>query len=135
MSQTKRYLTDVDLKKSIALPAANASSNTASIDLRQEPVFPLNEQFEVEISIPALPDLVSAKSATFTLKHSTDDETFTAIPEVEPVVVLADGDGGDAVVRTIHLPGATHRYIRLDAEVELGGGDNTDVDATLALKF
>lgn len=132
VANTKRRLADANLTKTKALPAAGASNASASIDLGSTTLGAAGDNVEVEISLPATPSLADTKSITLTLKDSADDSSFAAITGVSTLVVTgAGGAGASASSRTIRLPSATRRYIRLDATVEGSGGDNTAISTTL----
>lgn len=127
-----RRLQDASLVKTKALPAAGASNASASIDLGQTTLGPAADHIEVEISIPATPDLVDDKTITLTLKDSADDSSFTAIASIATLVQTgAGGAGAAAASRRFKLPPSTRRYLRLDAAVLASGGDNTAVSTTL----
>lgn len=127
-----RRLQDANLVKTKALPAAAAANYSDSIDLGQTTLGPAADHIEVEISIPATASLVDDKTITLTLKDSADDSTFTAIPSIATLVQTgAGGAGASATSRRFKLPPSCRRYIRLDAAVLTGGGDNTAVSTTL----
>lgn len=127
-------LKDVQLIKTVALPAAGASAQTDSLDLLQGS--DQEAHFEVELSLPALPSLADDKSVTVTLKDSEDDASFDAIAALAALVVTgAGGSGSAAASRKVRLPSDTRRYLRADVAVEAAGGDNTAKALTLALVF
>lgn len=130
-----RKIRDELLKVTKALPAAAANADSDSIDLEQASAFPLNEGIDVELAIPATPDLVEAKTVIFTFKDSADDTTFAAIPELATLTVTgaAAAAGGPAATRVIRLPSSARRYINVNASVLADGGDNTGVSYTLSL--
>ncbi len=112
--------------------SAAAANYSNSIDLGQTTLGPAADHIEVEISIPATPALVDDKTITLTLKDSADDSTFAAIPSIATLVQTgAGGAGASAASRRFKLPPSCRRYIRLDAAVLTGGGDNTAVSTTL----
>lgn len=130
-----RRLQDASLVKTKALPAAAAANFSTSIDLGQKNLGPSADFIEVEISVEAMPSLVDTKTATLTLKDSADDSTFAAIPGVATIVQTgAGGAGAAAASRIIKLPPGTRQYLRLDAAVESGGGDNTAKSYTLKVR-
>lgn len=127
-----RRLQDANLVKTKALPAANAANASDSIDLGQTTLGPAADDIEVEISIPATPALVDAKTITLTLKDSADNSSFAAIPSIATLVQTgAGGAGAAAASRRFKLPPSTRQYLRLDAAVENGGGSNIAVSYTL----
>src|SRR5438094_510033 len=89
---------DPRLKTTKLLPTAGAGNNHDTIDLGQPLLFPDNERIALEVSVPDLPSLADAKTATFTVKDSPDDVTYTAIPEVAAIVLTGAGGVGAAAV-------------------------------------
>ena len=129
-----RFIKDAALIKSKALPAAGASASTNSIDLQA--VDASFERIEVEVSIPALPNLADTKTNTTTLEDSADDSTFAAIAGLATLVQTgASGTGAAAASRTVRLPSGTRRYLRATCAVTSAGGDSTAKSVTLSLLF
>jgi hypothetical protein len=127
-----RRLQDASFVKTKALPAAAAANATDSIDLGSTSLGPVADFLEVEISIPATPDLVDDKTITLTLKDSADDSDFSAIPAIATLVQTgASSAGAAAASRRFKLPPSCRRYLRLEAAVLTAGGDNTAVSYTL----
>ena len=127
-------LKDSQLVRSKTLPAAGASASTTSIDLlattQAEP------HFEVEVAVPALPNLAADKSVTITLEDSVDASAFAAISGLAPLKVTgAVGGGGSAASQRVRLPSAARRYLRATAAVEAAGGNNTAISFSLGLIF
>lgn len=131
-----RNLRDADFEVTQALPAADAESVSASLDLGQEKVQSL-EEIELEITIPATPDLVDAAVITFTVEDSDDDSSFAAVdPLISTTVTgVATSQGGPAKEVRLRLPSQTRRYVRVKAAVLSGAGDNTGVSFTFAALF
>lgn len=130
-----RNLRDGDFEVSKALPAAAASAVTDSLDLGQDKVQSL-EAIEFEISVPATPELVDAKTITYTIEDSADDVTFAAVdPLISTTSLGAGGAGAAAKLTRFRLPSHTRRYVRLKAAVEAAGGSNIAVSFTLAALF
>lgn len=127
---------DADLKVTKALPAAAASNNTDTIDLKAVTPGVVGERIEVELALPALPNLVDAKTVTVTLKDSADDSTYAAIAELATFVVTgAGGVGSAAATRTVRLPSSTRRYIRAYVDVLTAGGSNVASSLTMSVLF
>ena len=122
-------------RKSIALPAAAATANTASIDLGSAPG-PV-PSLQVELLIAALTVLIATKKITLTLQHSSDDgstDAFADVPGTGAMIAVGKaGNGLDATTFRLFLPKDVKRYIRATATVETGGGDNTAKTFTLQL--
>lgn len=118
-------------KKSIALPAAGSTANTASLDLGSATPGPLRA-LRVIVSVPATPSLANTKTITLTVAHSADNSTFTTFATAGTITGPASG-GGSADEFEVTLPREVLRYIRASAAVEASGGDNTGVSFTLQL--
>jgi len=128
-----RTIRDDDLSVTTALPAAAANADSASLDLGAFSIAAL-ENTELEISIPATPDLTDDDTITLTVQDSADDSTFATVTELEPLVVTGAGGAGAAAASIKYrLPSSTRRYINVNAAVLTGGGDNTDVSYTWRL--
>lgn len=127
-------LKDAELIRTVALPAAGASASTASIDLAA--TTQVESHFEVEISVPALPNLAEGKTAMVTLEDSANDASFAAIAGLAPLEVTGGAGGGaNAASLRVRLPNAARRHLRATADVEAAGGDNTALSISLALIF
>lgn len=136
MPTNDRYLKDAALIKAKALPAAGATAYTDAIDFAAAAIGPRGDDIEAEIVVPALPALVEGKKFTLRLQDSEDGAAFADIPELAPLEVTgAVGGGAAAVTRYLRFPRTARRYLRASLTVEAAGGDNTAVEATLALVF
>jgi hypothetical protein len=134
-ANTQRRLRDLSLTKSIALPAAAATAVTGSVDFGTTILGPTGDEIEVEISRPATPALVDAKTITDVLTDSADNVTFAAIVG-GPAAIVSTGAGGvgaPALLKRVRLPSNTRRYVRLESTVLAAGGDNTAVASTMAV--
>lgn len=120
-------------RKSLALPAAGATANTASLDLGSAPG-PV-PALQVEILVALLTALVATKKITLTLQHSSDNgagDAFADVPGTGTMVVTGiTGNGAPASLFRLYLPCDVKRYVRATATVEAGGGDNTAKTFTL----
>jgi hypothetical protein len=120
-------------RRSIALPAAGATANTASLDLGSAPG-PV-PALQVEILVAALTALVATKKITLTLQHSSDNggsDAFADVPGTGTMVVTGiTGNGAPASLFRLYLPSDVKRYIRATATVEAAGGDSTAKTFTL----
>lgn len=131
----QRSFKDANLKAVVNLPAAGATAYTPSLDFGSagDPVL---EEVEVEIAIPATPDLADDKTITCTLQDSADDSSFGDIEEFAAVVITGAGGVGAAASSTkLRLPRTTKRYVRLKTVVLAAGGDNTAIEAVVQLLF
>ncbi len=127
-------LKDAELIRTLALPAAGASASTASIDLAA--TTQVESHFEVEIAVPAMPNLAEGKTATVMLEDSANDVNFAPIAGLAPLEVTGGvGGGASAASLRVRLPNSARRHLRATADVEAAGGDNTAVSVTLALIF
>jgi len=125
---------DAALKVTKACPAAGANHNTDTIDLGCTNPGASVESFEVEIAIPALPNLADGKTLTVKLQDSADDTSFADIAELASVVVTgASSNGSAAATRTVRLPSTTKRYVQANLAVAGSGGDNTAKSVVVSL--
>ncbi|HET6441858.1 MAG TPA: hypothetical protein VFH53_05725 [Phycisphaerae bacterium] len=130
---------DKDLTVTKALPAAAGSASTDAIDLGavgSRDDFLANMEFE--ISVPATPDLVEAK--TIIVDIQTDDDVTwgsakTIIDNIFTVTGQGAAAGGVATSERFRVPSNVERYIRATATVLASGGDNTGVSFTLKPLF
>ena len=130
-----RFLKDVKLRAVTALPAANANNNSASIDLGPKP-YPTIETIQARIGLPATTTLVHEKDITFKIQDSADNTTFADVAALATFVVGGiSGNGNAAAERVVSLPPTVRRYVRVNAAVETGGGDNTGTSYTFELVF
>lgn len=120
---------------SLTLPAAGASATSSSLDLGEETPSILAEELDITIAHPALASLADGKYLRLTLEDSADDSTFAAVPGIQIESLGAGGAGAGAKSVNIKLPGDIARYVRLKAEVEAAGGDNTGSAATIDFYF
>jgi len=126
---------DSSLKVTKALPAAAANNTSDAIDLSAVSPGAAADVIEVEISVPALANLVEAKTVTCTLQHSDSASSgFAAISELATLVVTGGtGNGAAAASRTVRLPSSVKRYIAVNSAVLTAGGDNTASSVTLSV--
>lgn len=126
---------DALLKSVKALPAAAGTAVSTAIDLGNAIPGAVGDMIEVEISVPATPALVEAKTITITLHDSADNSSFSAIAGLDTIVITGAGSaaGGAAVTRVVRVPSICRRYIATSAVVLTGGGDNTGVSTTLSV--
>ena len=123
------------MRRVTALPAANASASSDSVDLKADEVGPVGANLEVHMTLPAVPALVDDKVITVTFEDSADDSTFAAVVGA-PVLSSTgvDTPGGPGDFARFYLPPGTRRYVRATAAVQADGGNNTGVDFTLDFK-
>lgn len=117
--------------KTIALPAAGATANTASIDLGFVTPGSL-PALEAQLSVPATPSLVDAKTIIYYLEDSPDNATFTR-RGIFGTQLGAGGAGAAAAVYRLSLPPDVKRYLRGSADVLAAGGSNIAVSFTFRL--
>jgi hypothetical protein len=123
------------MTRSIALPAAAATAVTASVDFGTRGAGPLGDRLEVHVVTPALPDLVDAKTVTYSIEESDDDSSFTSLMTLDAATVTgADSAGAAAGDFRFYLPPETKQYVRLSATVLASGGDNTGVATSLQFR-
>jgi hypothetical protein len=125
---------DATLIATKALPAAGATAISDAIDLGG--VDATLGRIEIELVVPALPNLAATKNAVFTLKDSADNVTFAAIGELAALTLTGvSTSGAAAATRAVRLPSSARRYLRFDVTVDAAGGDSTAKSATLSLLF
>ncbi|HUX00506.1 MAG TPA: hypothetical protein VMY35_05945 [Phycisphaerae bacterium] len=130
---------DAGLIRSKALPAAAATAYTAAIDLgarsgKQDHV----AEMEFEVSVPATPDLVEAKTIIIDIQTDDDVEWGSAKTIIDNIITVtgqAAAAGGLAASERFRVPTNVERYIRAAATVLTAGGDNTAVSFTLKALF
>lgn len=119
-----------------ALPAAAASNSHTGIDIgaRTSPngIFP--GSVELEISWPALPALVDAKTVIFTVNDSANNSSFTSLG-LTHTLTGAGGVGVAAGTKRFRLPSNVRQYVNVSQAVLTAGGDNTAVSTTVSLIF
>lgn len=129
-------LSDELLKRTVALPAANAAALTAAVDLGGVEAGPLANPLEVHLSLPALPSLVDTKKATVDLYDcDSEDGSYTVIPGTGNLSVTGAGGAGAAAKSwRLYLQPHTRRFVKARVAVESGGGDNTALSLTLEFR-
>jgi hypothetical protein len=130
-----RSIIDASKEVTLALPAAGANANSASIDLG--PNAGQIENVEIEIDVDATSALVDTKDIDVKLQDSADNSTFADIEELaNPLVkVTSDGGGSSRTRLQVRLPRSAKRYIQMNVAVESAGGDVTANSAHLRLLF
>lgn len=126
-----RNIPDAALQKVTALPAAGASNSSAAIQLGDG----LPDDFVIQVSIPATPNLANGQTLTFAVQDSADGATFSTITGLSSVVVTGTAGGGPATVRSMYLPPTVRQYIALNQTASSSAGNNTAVSSTLSLLF
>ena len=124
---------DTNLKVIKALPAAAATNYTDGIDLGdQAPGIKLDD-WQLELAIPALPNLADAKTYTATIQDSADGVTYADLAVLAPTVLTgAGGVGAAAKTPLFPLPKDLRRWVRVKSVVQAAGGDNTAVSVALS---
>ena len=131
-----RQLQDNNLTVTQALPTAATSVTATSIDTgdNTDGIFP--EGISLEIICPATPNLVSAKTITFTvLADTVSVPTATLTPSLTYVITGTAGNGAALTAGTAkwRLPANTARYLSVQATTATGSGDNSAVSYTYRL--
>ena len=125
---------DAALKVTKACPASNKNHNTDTIDLGCKNPGASVESFEVEIAIPALPNLAADKTLTVKLQDSADNTTFADVEQLASVVVKGvSTDGSAASTVVVRLPSDVNRYVQANLAVAGSGGDNTAKSVVVSL--
>lgn len=130
-------ISDNTMLRTVALPAAAATADTAVVDLFADRVGPVGDALEVHFSLPALAALVEDKTVSVQLVQcATSDGTFLAIPGTGVFVVTGgSGNGAAAAQFRMYFPPDTLRYVKGRATVLADGGDNTAASLTLEFKI
>jgi hypothetical protein len=129
-----RTIKDALLAKAVALPAAGANVNTAGIDLGQVTAFPINEEIDFAVDVPATTALVHTKLITFKVQDSADNLTFADVATLSAQTVAGvSGNGNAATTLKWKLPGITRRYVAVNIAVPADGGTVTSASATARL--
>lgn len=134
----KRTLRDANLSVSHALPAAAGSNYTSAIDTAvMDPGRIDFPGVELAIELPACPAHTdTTKNITLTLKDSDDNSSFNAVADVPAQVIAGVATSGSAAFAyQFKLPIGLKRYVRLDAAVDSGDGNNTAVSYSLSFVF
>jgi hypothetical protein len=124
-----RNIKDAALVISKALPAA-AADNTSD-PFRIGSGISL-ENVELEVSIPALANLVDGKTITLELVTGATSSPATVLQQLY-VATGKTGNGFDAVVKRFRLPSTCLDYIAVKQTVLTGGGDNAASSITYSL--
>jgi hypothetical protein len=125
---------DLAVKVTHALPNAANTVNTNGIDLGAVTPFPIQESFEVSVTIGAATG-ANSKNINTRLQDSADNSSFTNIAELASFVVANNASVYTATTRKVKLPSGTQRYIRTTSVGEANGGDASDGVVTLELLF
>jgi hypothetical protein len=129
-----RQLQDAKLRATNALPAQDTNNNGDSLDLGQVELGPTGDHLELQVSLPATPDLANGQTITLTIQDSADGTTFATLAGLSTIVATgAGGLGAAAIERIVRLPRTTRRYVRVNAAASATAGDNTGVSRTIAI--
>ena len=130
---------DALLVETKALPAAAATAETDPIDLgAQSGKQDFLAEAEFEVSVPATPNLVEAKTIIFDIQTDNDPafgSPKTVIDNLMTVTGAGSAAGGPAASERFRLPTNVERYLRATATVLADGGNNTGVAFTLKALF
>lgn len=123
------------MRETKALPAAAATNYCDPIDLGASRVGAIGANLTAHLKVPALPDLVEAKTVTFVFQDSANGTDFNTVLGLTAATITGGvGDGADAMEFRFYLPPDTRRYVRIGATVLTAGGDNTGVSYTFELR-
>jgi hypothetical protein len=132
---SERRFEDASLEKTIALPNAATTVNTASVDLGKASPFPLTEKLHVKLSTDAATGGTDGKTVVVTIHDSADDSSFAAIDGVGTLTLVSASTAYAAGSMTFALPPGTRRYIRATATGETSGGDASDGNLGMKILF
>lgn len=123
MASVNRNITDADLTKTVAVPSAGNTAATASIDFGFAAPFPLTEQVDVLVSLPAQATLADNKTITVTLQDSEDNNSFATLAGLSTLVQTgANSAGAAAATLRVKLPPGVHRYIKASVATASSSG-------------
>ncbi len=128
---------DASLTTYLALPAAGATAETASLDLgargysgtTRSGTLPPNT--ELLVIWPALPNLTNGGYITFTVQDSANDTDFADLHLESSVVGTVTG--GAAGSKRHRLPPNTRQYVHLKMVASADAGNNTGSIVTFAV--
>jgi hypothetical protein len=127
-----RNIEDAKTNVSKAFPAAGAAAYTDSIDLVAASYV---GDVEAVIASPALANLANTKTANLFVQESAEESANFANIGGLSLTVTGGASGAAAATQRVRFPAGTKRYIRLGVAVEANGGDNTDSQAEIRLKY
>lgn len=115
-----------------ALPAAGASTESDSTDLRLDVAGPVGANLEAHAALPDLPNLADGETITVGFEDSDDDSSFAPLEQMGSMTVTgAGGAGAEAVSQRFLLPPDCRRYLRAAIAASATAGDNTGSDLTV----
>ena len=117
-----------------AIPAAGANANTGTIDIGSANGAVL-DRIEIEVSVPALPNLVGTdKYLTIKIQDSADNITFADVEQCASFAIVGVASTGTtAAVQSYRLPSDTKRYVQANLAVTSAGGDSTAKSVTVSV--
>lgn len=128
-----RNIQDKDLTLSRALPTADGTVTSADFDLGSAPY--KGENFELEITIPALSStlLPSADTLTMTVQGGNSAAPTTSLG----IVHVTTGTGSTVAQQKLRyrLPSNCPRYVNVKFVAAGGTGDQSGVAASIKLLF
>lgn len=135
MASTTRNVTDALLTVSTAIPTQNTNVNGTAIDLGQTSPWPVMDDVEVLVTLPAQASMTNGQTVTATLQDSADNSSFAAISALATIVQTGASSAGPAVTARVSLPSGVRRYLRINIASSATAGVSTAVSATLSLVF
>jgi hypothetical protein len=130
------YLQDAEKLVTKAFPAAGASHNTDTIDLKAVQQNKAGNLM-LKVVLPSCPNHTNPSyDNTVTLQHSTDDVTYADVSplhQIKMAGVASTGYAGETAY--ICLPPVLNRYIQLTITNHASGGTNTAVSVVAGLVF
>lgn len=123
---------DQQLQKTVALPNAANTVNTAGIDLGATPYPAATKAVEVRLSSGQSTG-ANSKNINTVLQDSADNTTFANIAGLGAPLQVIAGNAANFPAASINvaLPPVTRRYIRASATGEANGGNAADGSLTL----
>lgn len=129
-----KYLRDLLLDVSRALPAQNTNANSTAIDLKQVLPDTLPEHFEFQISVPAT-TTATGQTITITIQDSADNSTFATVEQLEPLLLTGASNATALTTRNFRLPSDVNRHVRVNIAMSATTGDQTAITVGIRLVF
>ena len=129
-----RLLKDALLIASAALPNADATPPTVTLDLGVQP-FSAVERIGVTLATTAS-TAVNAKTLVFTFQHSDAATSgYATIAELGIITVTGAATAYSAFTQKVKLPPSIKRYLRVSCQGEAGGGNASNGAMTLSATY
>jgi hypothetical protein len=133
---TARAMLDANLIASVGMPNGAQTVNSNLIDLNQINAFPVNEEFDFIITIPACANAANSSTFTITVVNNATSNTSNSanIGSLASIVVNGSGaNGSPAYSTTVKIPGSALEFIGIQIAGIANGGNQVALTATGAV--